>query len=59
MAWPVLKNYRPYVEPDAPVLKTLGKEKQVRRHAYRLHELGAGPKTVEATSDGLRRRLIC
>jgi len=40
VAWPVLKNYRPYVEPDAPVLKTLEKEKHVRHHAYRLYQLG-------------------
>jgi len=48
VVWSVLKNERPYVEPDTTVLKTLEREKQVRHHAHRLHQLGADQKTIEA-----------
>ena len=38
VAWSVLKNDRPYVEPDNTVMKNLEKQKQVHHHAHRLRQ---------------------
>src|SRR5665213_2968717 len=43
--WSVLRNDRPYVEPDAKVLQHLERQKQVRYHTQRLRELGADDQT--------------
>ena len=44
--WSVLKHDRPFVEPDAVVLKTLEREKQIRHHAQRLRQLGADEQAI-------------
>src|ERR1039458_2671911 len=51
--WSVLKNDRPFVEPDATVLKTLEREKQIRHHALRLRQLGADEETIAAMVENL------
>jgi transposase len=53
VAWWVLKTDHPYVEPDATVLRTLEREKQVRHHAHRLKQLGADRTSVEALVQAL------
>jgi transposase len=53
VAWSVLKNDRPYVEPDNTVMKTLERQKQVRHHAHRLRQLGADQKTIEVPVEKL------
>lgn len=51
--WSVLRNDRPYVEPDAKVLQHLERQKQVRYHTQRLRELGADDQTIKTLLDNL------
>jgi transposase len=45
-AWSVLKNDRPYVEPDSVLLENLERQKQVQHHTRRLREMGADQQTI-------------
>jgi transposase len=51
--WSVLKNDRPYVEPDAVVLENLQRQKQVRHYARKLSEMGADEQTIRTLVDSL------
>jgi len=51
--WSVLRNDRPYVEPDATILQYLERQKQVRYHTKRLRELGADDQTIKTLIDSL------
>jgi transposase len=51
--WSVLRNDRPYVEPDAEVLENLERQKQIRHHACRLREMGADEQTIRTLIDKL------
>jgi transposase len=52
-AWSVLKNDRPYVEPDAAVLESLERQKQIRHHTRRLREMGADEQTINMLTEKL------
>jgi transposase len=49
--WSVLKNDRPYIEPDAAVLENLEKRKQIQHHTRRLREMGADEQTIKSLTD--------
>ena len=51
--WSVLKHDRPFVEPDATVLKTIERQKQIRHHANRLRQLGADEGTIAVVMEKL------
>jgi hypothetical protein len=51
--WSVLKNDRPYVEPDAVVLENLQRQKQVRHYARKLSEMGADEQTIRTLVESL------
>jgi transposase len=51
--WSVLKNDRPYVEPDDMVLENLERQKQIRHHARKLSEMGADEKTIKTLVEKL------
>jgi hypothetical protein len=53
VAGSILKNDRPYTEPDATVMKALEREKQVRHHTRRLSQLGADEKTIQTMLETL------
>ena len=48
VVWAVLRNDRPYREPDTQILRALETAKQVHHHARRLRELGADETAVHA-----------
>jgi transposase len=52
-AWSVLKHDRPYVEPDAAVLKDLERQKQIQHHTRKLRELGADEQTIKTLTEKL------
>lgn len=47
VVWTILKDDRPYVEPDIGLMKAREWERQVRNHAYQLRQLGADEKTIQ------------
>jgi transposase len=52
--WSVLKNDRPYVEPDQTVVENLERQKQIHHHTRKLREMGADERTIEALVEQLR-----
>ena len=55
--WSVLKHDTAYVEPDAAVLSSLERQKQIRQQARKLRELGADEQTIQTLVEQLSRRL--
>ena len=53
VAWTMLKNDQPYVEPDVASTKTRERERQVRNHAHQLRQLGADEKTIQALVENM------
>jgi hypothetical protein len=51
--WSVLKNDRPYVEPDDMVLHNLERQKQIRHYGRKLSEMGADEQTIRTLVDKL------
>lgn len=51
--WSVLKNDRPYVEPDRAVLENLERQKQIQYHMRRLREMGVDEQTIQALTEQL------
>jgi len=47
VVYSILKEGRPYVEPDVNQLHTLERQKLVHHHARRLRQLGAEPEAVQ------------
>ena len=54
--WSVLKNDRPYVEPDAALLENLEKQRQIAFHTRKLREMGADEQTITALVENLRQK---
>jgi hypothetical protein len=44
--WSVLKNDRPYVEPDATVVEGLQRQRLIPHHTRKLREMGADEQTI-------------
>jgi transposase len=53
VVWSVLKNNRPYAEPDAAIVENLERQKQIRHHMRKLREMGADEQTINALMDKL------
>jgi transposase len=51
--WSVLKNDRPYVEPDTAVLENLERQRQIRHHTRKLQEMGADKETIDKLTEKL------
>jgi transposase len=55
-AWAVLKNDRPYVEPDTAVLDNLQRQKQIRYYTRRLQEMGADEQMIDTLTEKMLAR---